>query len=692
MAYEMLLSPKSIGSMTVKNRVVMTAAEFGLGQTNGKPTEKLLDYYEERAKGGIGLIIPGICRVNDRYSASTFNQLAMSHDYHIEPMRELVERVHKHGAKLCIQLHHPGKQGYSSSTYSLPILIPIVSRFPKILNALFKCTPALLALEGKKICPAVQAPSVSGLSYHGATRIKAMSNKAIKLLIQDFIKAAERCKKAGVDGVELHGAHGYMIQQFLSPNTNRRTDEYGGSFDNRMRFISEIIRGIKESCGKDFPLIVRLSADEMYERIGKPGTGYDLEEGKQISKRLEELGVDAINVSSACYDTYNYWLEPTSFEPGWRAYVAKAIKETVGIPVIAANYIRSPEQAERQLQEGYQDFIGSARSFICDPHWVKKVEEGRANEIKRCIGCLHCIQSFTENAEVGKNGECTLNPSIGCEQTHFNMPQTGNGRLVVVVGAGPGGLMAAETLAKRGFRVTLLEKEEKPGGQVICASSSNLMDKLEWCISDLMTSVEKLGIELRFSTEATADMIAEMEPYGVIIATGGTPIRPKSIEGIDLPTVFSAPEIIMGEKRIENKKVVVAGSGITGLEAAEKLNESGNTVTVIEMAKELAPNAWFQIIDDELQRLRLYETEFLTARRLVSIKPGSVELSNLKTHRLETVAADCVVLSLGVSPLNSLFNELKTRMNNVYAVGDARQSGRIADATKSAYEAALLIS
>ena len=195
MAYEMLLSPKSIGSMTVKNRVVMTAAEFGLGQTNGKPTEKLLDYYEERAKGGIGLIIPGICRVNDRYSASTFNQLAMSHDYHIEPMRELVERVHKHGAKLCIQLHHPGKQGYSSSTYSLPILIPIVSKFPKILNALFKCTPALLALEDKKICPAVQAPSVSELSYHGATRIKAMSNKAIKLLIQDFIKAAERCKR-----------------------------------------------------------------------------------------------------------------------------------------------------------------------------------------------------------------------------------------------------------------------------------------------------------------------------------------------------------------------------------------------------------------------------------------------------------------------------------------------------------------
>lgn len=482
-----------------------------------------------------------------------------------------------------------------------------------------------------------------------------------------------------------------MIQQFLSPNTNRRTDEYGGSFDNRMRFISEIIRGIKESCGKDFPLIVRLSADEMYERIGKPGTGYDLEEGKQISKRLEELGVDAINVSSACYDTYNYWLEPTSFEPGWRAYLAKAIKETVSIPVIAANYIRSPEQAERQLQEGYQDFIGSARSFICDPHWVKKVEEGRPKEIKRCIGCLHCIQSFTAGAEVGKNGECSINPSVGCEKMYFNMPQTGNERLVVVVGAGPAGLMAAETLAKRGFSVTLIEKEEEPGGQINCAASSNLMDKLDWCISDLMTAVKKLGVDLRFGTHATAEIISDMEPYAVIIATGGTPILPKSIKGIELPTVLTAPEIIMGEKKIEKKKVLVAGSGITGLEAAEKLNESGNAVTVIEMARELAPNAWFQLFDDEMQRLRPYGTEFLTERKLVSIKPGSVELSNLKTHRLETVAADCVVLSLGVSPENSLFDELKTRMAKVYAVGDARQSGRIADATKSAYEAALII-
>ena len=373
MSYEMLLSPMKIGTMTVKNRTVMTAAEFSLGQTDGTPTEKLMDYYEERAIGGVGMITPGICRVNDMGAASTFTQLSMSHDYHIAPMHEFAERIHRHGAKLCIQLHHPGRQGYSSSTNSLPMLIPIVKRFPKVLDTLFKCTPFLLGMEEKGIIWSVQAPSKCELANHGAMRVHAMSRREVKNLINDYIAAAERCKKAGVDAVELHGGHGYMIQQFLSPNTNKRTDEYGGSFENRMRFVAEIIDGIRDRCGKDYPLIVRLTADEMYDRIGFPGKGYDLEMGKHIAMRLEELGVDAINVTSACYDAYNYWLEPTSFEPGWRKYLAKEIKSVVNIPVIAANVIRTPEQAERQLQEGYQDFVASARTFICDPHWVKTV-------------------------------------------------------------------------------------------------------------------------------------------------------------------------------------------------------------------------------------------------------------------------------------------------------------------------------
>lgn len=691
-AFDMLFSPMNIGTMTVKNRTVMTAAEFSLGQTNGKPTERLMDYYEERAKGGVGLIIPGICRVNDMGGASTFTQLAMSHDYHIEPMREFAERIHSHGAKLAIQLHHPGRQGMASAINSLPLVIPVADRFPKVMDYIFKCTPALLSMEAKGICFSVQAPSECELSKHGATRIHEMSKKEIRKLIGDFIDAAERCQKAGVDAVELHAGHGYLIQQFLSPNTNLRTDEYGGSFDNRMRFITEIITGIRKRCGREYPLIVRLTADELYEKVGMPGKGYTIETGRKIAKRLESLGVDAINVTSACYDVYNYWLEPTSFEPGWRKYLAKEIRSAVKIPVIAANVIRTPEQAEKQLEEGDQDFVASARAFICDPHWVEKAESGRSNEIRRCIGCLNCIRSFMTNAGVGKPGECALNMSIANEKSYFSMPKDGWGRTVVILGAGPAGLTAAQTLAMRGFDVELFEKESRPGGQVITASSCNLKSKLYWCIEDLMTNAEKAGVKITLGHAPTVSEIRALRPYAVIVAAGGTPIRPASIPGTDRNNVFLAPEIIMGEKIISGSKVAVIGSGMTGLETAEILNENGNHVTVIEMAQEIAPGTWFQLVDDEMERLSRYDTVFRTGKKLSAIEQGRIIVEDTVTGRREELETDYVVLSLGVRPENKTASELeKAGFKNVIKVGDAMQSGTIADACHSAYEAAMKI-
>ena len=687
MAYEKLLSPLKIGTMELKNRTVMTAAEVSLGQTDGKPTEQLMAYYEERAKGGVALIIPGVTRVNDNWAASTYTQLAMSHDYHIEPMREFASRIHKHGAKLGIQLHHPGRQGYSSSIHSLPMVIPVVKAFPGLLNTIYKCTPILNKLEKEAKLWPVQTPTKLELANHGAMKVKSMSNREVKRLIQDFIDAAVRCKKAGVDVVELHGGHGYMIQQFISPNTNQRTDEYGGNFDNRMRFVTEIIQGIRRECGRDYPLMIRLTADEMYDRIGMPGKGYDVEYGKQVAKRLEELGIDAINVTSACYDAYNYWLEPTSFEPGWRKYLCKEIKSVVSIPVGGASVIRTPDQAEAQLQDGTQDFIGSARTFICDPHWVKKAEEGRPQEIRRCIGCLNCIRSFMTNAWVGKPCECALNMSMGKETEYFGMKKDGLDRLVVVVGAGPAGLTAAQTMALRGFKVMLIEKAEKPGGQVITASTCHLKDKLYWSIEDLMVNAEKAGVEIKLGTEMTAEQIAALKPYAVVLATGGVPVRPKSIPGIDLDNVVLAPEIIMGEKKIQNKKVTVVGSGITGLEVTEFLNEEGCDVTVIEMAPEVAPGAWFQLVDDEMERIKPYGTKFMTGTMLVGIEADKTLVKDVATGQPKSIPSDNVVLSLGVRPAIALLDELKAcGVSNIYTCGDAKKSGTIADACHSAYD------
>ena len=278
MEYKMLFSPMKIGGVEIKNRIVMSPMLMGFGQLDGCVTEKLMDYYEERAKGGTGLIITEITRVNDKHGAAAFAQLGVSHDYQIDGLREFAERIHRHGAKLFVQLHHPGRQNVGLAVGTVPLCIActrVCKSFPKLL---FKVAPtAGKVLIEKNLTKASVAPSACEPSYFAGGRVRALRHREIKQLVRQFVDGAVRCKKAGVDGVELHGTHGYLIQQFLSPNTNRRTDEYGGSFENRLRFIKEIIDGIRAECG-DYPIIVRLSLDEFYDKIGKKGVGYDFKE------------------------------------------------------------------------------------------------------------------------------------------------------------------------------------------------------------------------------------------------------------------------------------------------------------------------------------------------------------------------------------------------------------------------------
>lgn len=684
MEYSRLFEPMKIGNVEVKNRVVMSPMCMGFGQFNGCATETMMNYYEERAKGGVGLIFTEITRVNDVTGASSFGQLGMSHDYQIPALTEMAKRIHRHGAKIMVQLHHPGRQNLGLMMGTVPISVAC----DKIMGGLYAkmltkvIIPPGKKLQDKHIVPRVVAPSKCEASKMSDSISRPLSNKAVKKLICQFIEGAVRVKKAGCDGVELHAAHGYLIQQFLSPNTNKRTDEYGGSLENRMRFLTEIIDGIRKNCGEDFPIVVRLTVDEMYEKIGQKGKGYTLEEGLKMAKILNDKGIDAIDVSSGAYDTFNYWLEPTTFECGWRKNLAEEVKKVVDIPVIAANLIRSPEQAEKQIEDGIQDFVSLGRPLIADPHWVNKVKNCDEKLIKRCVCCLYCFESMMHNAYNYSHGQCSVNPFVGRENA---IPkENGNGRKLVIIGAGCAGLTAAELLAKRGFSVTVLEKEKTVGGQLNLASKPPHKEKLDWVCEDLYENVVKLGVTVKFETEATVEYIKSLKPEIVINATGGNAIYPKAFKGDNVTTVT---QILDGTIKLENKNVAVIGSGMTGLETSELLVSQGNKVKIVEMADSIAPGAWFQQVDDAMPVLKKAGTEFYVSHKFVKAEDGKVVLERINDGKKVEVAADFVVLSLGVRPDTVLYDELKNCNDFVtYNIGDSAKIGRIANATESAYQ------
>lgn len=685
----MLFSPMKIGKLQIKNRVVMAPMCMGFGQFDGRVTEAMHNHYVERAKGGVGLIITEISRVNDITGAASFGQLGVSHDYQIDGLRKMADDIHSYGAKIMVELHHPGRQNLGLMIGTVPISVAcdkiMGKAYAKLLTGAI--IPPGKKLQDKDIVPRTVAPSKCEKSKMAESVNRGLTKSGIKKLIRQFVDGAVRVKKAGCDGVELHAAHGYLIQQFLSPNTNKRNDEYGGSLENRMRFLMEIIDGIRRECGADFPIVVRLSVDEMYEKIGQKGKGYDLQEGLKMAKALSDKGIDAIDVSSAAYDTFNYWLEPTTFECGWRKYLAAEVKKVVDIPVLAANLIRSPEQAEQQLEDGIQDFVSLGRPLLADPHWVNKVEQGRENTVKRCICCLYCFESMENNAYRYTHGNCSVNPFMG--RDNVKLKQNGNGRKVVVVGSGVAGLTAAELFSRRGFDVTVLEKSQTYGGQINLADKPPHKEKLHWCVDDLYTNAVQNGVKFEFDTLATPEILDALSPEVVINATGANAVFPKPFQKENVCTVT---DILNGNVVLNNKKVAVIGSGMTGLETSELLCEQGNKVSIIEMADEIAPGAYFQQLDDALPKLKAAGTQFFASSKLTEIQSDCVVVENTKTGEKKNIAADFVVLSLGCRPDNSLLDEIKDgKSYKVINIGDSVKIGRIANATQAAFDAVMSV-
>lgn len=689
MSYDMLFSPIKIGSLEVKNRIVMAPMCMGFGQFDGRVTEAMKNHYVERAKGGVGLIITEITRVDDVTGAASFGQLGLSHDYQIDSLKRMVDEVHSYGAKIMVELHHPGRQNLGLMIGTVPLSVAcdklMGSAYARLLTG--AVIPPGKKLQDKDIVPRTVAPSKCEKSKMAESVNRALTKHGIKKLVRRFVNAAVRAKKAGCDGVELHAAHGYLIQQFLSPFTNRRNDEYGGSLENRMRFLNEIIDGIRLECGDDFPVLVRLSVDEMYDKIGEKGKGYGLDEGLKIAKALSDRGIDAIDVSSGSYDTFNYWLEPTTFECGWRKNLAAEVKKVVDIPVLAANLIRSPEQAEQQLKDGIQDMISLGRPLLADPYWAQKIQSGVQDTVKRCICCLYCFESMENNAYKYTHGKCSVNPFIGRDAQ--KLKQNGNGRKVLIAGAGVAGLTCAELFARRGFDVTVYEKEKEIGGQINLADKPPHKEKIHWCVEDLYVNAKNSGAKFVFSTELDEGIINSLSPEIVITATGASAVFPKPFEKENVCTVT---DILDGNIKLQNKNVAVIGSGMTGLETSELLCSMGNKVTVVEMADELAPGGYFQHIDDAMPKLTAAGTVFMTSSRLVEINADGIVTQNTHTNQKTAVSVDFVVLSLGSRSNNSLFENIKdSKAYKVINVGDSNRVGRIANATEAAYQAVVSI-
>ncbi len=653
--YQQLFSEKNIGNITVPNRIAMTAMGNHLANPDGTVSEADIAFYGARARGGVGLVITECACVDFQSGKGNLRQMAVDDDKYIEGLARLADEVHKYGSRIAVQIYHPGRQG-----------IAAINGVDSMIGA------------SDKECQCVHQP------------VHAMSQDEIREVTDRFAKAAGRIKQAGIDAVELHGAHGYLIGQFLSPYTNTRLDEYGGSFEKRMRFLDEIIDGVRKTCGDDYPLLVRFSVDEHMEYVGQDTDGIHLEEGVRIARHLEEKGVDALDVSCGIYETMNTAWEPVSFDQGWKIDGPAEVKKAVSIPVIGAAVIRDPGYAESLIEDGKLDFIGSARTFFADPEWAVKAKEGREDEIRKCISCLYCMETLMAADQSPIPMSCAINFE-GCREAEYSQEQLkkdGAGRTVAVIGAGPAGMEAARVLALRGFKPVVYEKQDHVGGQICLAEKPPKKEKMDWLIEYQERQLEKLGVEVHLDQPADMDVLRELHPYAVVAAQGSHPVIPASIKGVDGEHVHTPVEILDGTLDFKDKDIIVVGSGMTGIETAELLAERGNQVSVFEMADEIGPGMFFQNLIDVMKRLDPDRVKMYAGHCLKEIHGNCAIFERTDTKEARQYEFDELVLSLGTAANSDITEELKTVCDKVISVGDALEAGRIEPAIRTGYLAA----
>jgi len=670
MDLERLCEPGKIGNLEIRNRMVMAPMGVSLCEENGFAGESIRKYFEARAKGGVGLIIMGITAIDSEFRPP--KHLRIDSDEFIPGLYELFNAVHIHGAKIFPLLWHPGRQ-WKGEVAVAPSSIACRS-----------------FMYGDRVVP------------------RELTTGEVEELVEKFGEGARRAQDAGADGVGLHGTHGYLIHQFLSPFTNARDDKYGGDLERRATFAVEIIDRIKEKCGPDFPIDIRMGQDFLV-----PGNGP--EEVKALAKILESKGVVCIGASGGMHEStreklYGGTTSAMGVPPGWELEDAEIIKPAVNIPVFAVGGLGIDlELAEKTLQEGKADFIQMGRPLIADPDLPLKIMTGRVNEINWCIRCGECHGHDRDNLR-RPYFRCSVNAFAGREaEPDWSINPAPKAKKVFVIGGGPGGLEAARIASLRGHDVTLYEKSDKLGGQLLVAIIPPGKAEMEKTITHLLHEGERHGVKFELGVEVTPELVKKIKPDVVILATGSTPIAPE-IPGATRGNVVTVDDVLTGKARL-GEKVVVLGGGEVGAEVASYIAEKGKEVTILRrktpeelnkdrgrgaptrLQKELLSDLWGIATDLPrryrmlvLKRLGEDGVKAILGARAKEITDKGVIIEDGNGGRL--IEADTVVYAIGAKPIRELYEKLFGKVPELYMIGDCVKARRVMEAiSEGAYVA-----
>lgn len=628
-----LFSPLKINSMELKNRIVMPAMTTLLGNADGTVSDGFTDYYTARALGGAALITSETADVHPYTHNLALGErgfTAIYDDRFIPGFRRFTDGIHSAGAKACIQLHHAGR--------------------------------AMIMVDPSK--PPV-APSA--IPHPGGAVPRALTTGEIEELVGAFGTAAARAKAAGFDAVEVHGGHGYLIAQFMSAYSNRRSDDYGGDLMGRLRFPIEVLKAIRKTVGAGFPVIFRLSADE---RV--PG-GRDPMESAAIAPHLVEAGADCLSITTGMHFTIYYTVATMGLPKGLNVAAATQVKAAVKVPVVVAGRLNDPILAESVLAHGDADLIAIGRGLIADPELPNKLREWRWEDIRPCIACNQgCIGALT----MGSPFTCLVNPEAGRER-EMKIKPAERSRKVWVVGGGPAGMEAARAAALRGHQVTLYEESHNLGGQLHVASLPPSKQEIVQYLRYMENQMRRTGVEVVLGQHLTAAKTVEGKPDVLVVATGGQPLIPE-IPGVNQQNVVKAADVLTG-KVVAGQKVVVAGGGLVGCETALFLFELGKEVTIVEMLPELAGDLVMVPREALMRRLGETSVTVVVSAKIVEFTKDGVIVER-RGQREAIEGMDTIVIAMGVIPVNDLAESVEEKIREIHVIGDAKQPGKALEA------------